>query len=372
MVTEAHVTSAPLASDWAIPPGDYLAEVLEELGMSQAELSRRMGRPAQAINELLKGEKELTSETALQLEQVLGVPAHLWTGLEAEYQLVKAREAAQASLERECAMLSEFPLKKLADLGFIRRFRDKAEQVGELRRFFGVAALSAIPTVRAYQPAFRKQDGGKDHSYAVAAWLRAGALTASRIQTGEFAVDHVQTCADGVRHLTCEDPAISFPKLQADMAACGVALVALPHFDGTGIHGAVFWERPSGAERAVVLVTLRRKYSDTFWFSLLHELGHVVLHKPDRRSVFLDDSSVDAVQEAQANAFASDALINRTAYGAFMQQGDFSEVSVRAFAAQERICPGVVVGRLQVEKRIGFGTLDHLRVRYEFAGKPQA
>ena len=60
------------------------------MGMSQAELARRMGRPVQAISEIVNGIKSITPDTALQLEQVLGVPAQIWTGLEAEYQLTKA------------------------------------------------------------------------------------------------------------------------------------------------------------------------------------------------------------------------------------------------------------------------------------------
>jgi HTH-type transcriptional regulator/antitoxin HigA len=81
-----------LHSDLAIPPGEYLLEVAREHGITQAELARRMRRPAQAINEIVKGRKAITPETALQLEQVLDVPAHIWTGLQAEYQLTRARQ----------------------------------------------------------------------------------------------------------------------------------------------------------------------------------------------------------------------------------------------------------------------------------------
>ena len=80
MMTEAH-----FMSDLAIPPGEYLAEVLTELGLNQAELARRMGRPAQAINEIIKGEKTITPETSIQLEKVVGVPAHIWSRLESEF-----------------------------------------------------------------------------------------------------------------------------------------------------------------------------------------------------------------------------------------------------------------------------------------------
>lgn len=89
-------TSQPLESDLPVPPGEYLLEVLQEQGLTQAELARRMGRPVQPINEIVRGKKAITAETALQLEQALDVPAHIWTGLEAEYRLVLARNQARA------------------------------------------------------------------------------------------------------------------------------------------------------------------------------------------------------------------------------------------------------------------------------------
>ena len=82
MMTDTH-----LYSDLAIPPGEYLEEVIAELGMSKEELARRMNRPAARLSAIYKGEKAMTPETALQLEKVVGVPAHLWIGLESEYRL---------------------------------------------------------------------------------------------------------------------------------------------------------------------------------------------------------------------------------------------------------------------------------------------
>jgi HTH-type transcriptional regulator/antitoxin HigA len=53
----------------ATPPGEHLADTLREVGMNQSELARRMGRPQQAINEIVRGVKAITAETALQLEE---------------------------------------------------------------------------------------------------------------------------------------------------------------------------------------------------------------------------------------------------------------------------------------------------------------
>ncbi|MDE2933223.1 MAG: HigA family addiction module antitoxin [Chloroflexota bacterium] len=85
-----------LHSDVAIPPGELLAEELEVRGLTQSELAEQMGRPRQVISAIVHGKKASTAETALQLEGALGIPAHLWIGLEGRYQLALARQAAAA------------------------------------------------------------------------------------------------------------------------------------------------------------------------------------------------------------------------------------------------------------------------------------
>jgi HTH-type transcriptional regulator/antitoxin HigA len=80
----------------AIPPGEHLAEHIEARGMSQSELARQMGRPVQVINEIIRGVKQVTAQTALQLERVLGVDAMFWMRLEADYRLNKARLATRS------------------------------------------------------------------------------------------------------------------------------------------------------------------------------------------------------------------------------------------------------------------------------------
>ena len=77
--------------DVAIPPGEYLAEEIEARKLSQKELARLMGRPANMINEIINGKKAITAETALQLEAVMQeIPARFWLNLETDYQLTKA------------------------------------------------------------------------------------------------------------------------------------------------------------------------------------------------------------------------------------------------------------------------------------------
>ena len=85
------VTKTDLYPDIAIPPGEYLAEEIKARGITQKELAKRMGRPLNAINEIIRGKKAITAETALQLEDVMPeIPARFWLNLETDYQLTRA------------------------------------------------------------------------------------------------------------------------------------------------------------------------------------------------------------------------------------------------------------------------------------------
>ena len=83
--------AAQASSDLAIPPGELLEEEIEARGMTQRDLARETGRPPQTINEIIRGRKRITADTALDLERALGTPASFWLNLESNYQLTQAR-----------------------------------------------------------------------------------------------------------------------------------------------------------------------------------------------------------------------------------------------------------------------------------------
>ena len=357
-------TNQEIYSDLAVPPGEYLTEIAEEIGMSQAELARRMGRPVQAISEIANGIKTITPDTALQLEQVLGVPAHIWTGLEAEYQLTKARSEAAVQVEHETDLAVCFPYPEIAKLGWVKPTRKRSEKVVELRRFFGVASLHNLEGVRAYAPAFRQSARNEVSHEALVAWLRGGALEAEKIETQQFDSVKARTALQALRHLTREEPGGFLPKLKRALAEAGIAFVLLPHFPKTYTNGATFWLTPT---KAVLMMTIRGSWADIFWFSLFHELGHILLH--DKRHTFLEDGLDDPSwknQEEEADVFAQKTLIPAALYRAFLKEGHFTATSISAFADEIDIAPGIIVGRLQHEGLLPVNNHIH-RSRYKWA-----
>jgi addiction module HigA family antidote len=82
----------------AIHPGEQLAEELEALGMSAAELARRLRVPANRVTEILNGERSITGDTALRLGHFFGTSAQFWLNLQGLYDLRRAERKSGRSI----------------------------------------------------------------------------------------------------------------------------------------------------------------------------------------------------------------------------------------------------------------------------------
>jgi len=356
------MTTEKIYSDLPIPPGEYLAEVLEEKGFSQKELADRMGRPAQAICEIVKGEKAITPETALQLERTLGVPSYIWTSLEDDYRIIKARQAENAALEEEIPLLKEVPYSDLAARGYIKKTPDKRHQVRECQAFYGVASLANLDRVNAYGAAFRHSKARQASSLALAAWIRCAEVEAAKRETPPFQKAMLKARLEEIRRLTSVPPEDSIERLRAALFESGVNFILLPHFAKTYAHGAVLWPDP---KHPVLVLSIRGKWADLFWFSLFHELGHILLH---RNKEIIDAESGEADEkELEADRFASDRLIPAVPYERFLARAKFDEAAISSFAAEMSIHPGILIGRLQHDKKLPFKTLlNEIRPRLDW------
>ena len=355
-------TEKRIYSDMPIPPGEYLAEALEAKGMAQADLARRIGRPVQAVNEIIKGQKAITPDTAIQLERALDIPAHIWTGLEARYQLVKARLEDKRKLKREAAFVPQTPYRQLADLKCVEKTLDPELKVRELQRFYGVSSLANVPEIRAYEASFRCGGGREASGYALTAWIRCAELRATEVRTDIFDKKKLRAALAELRSLSVRDPDDFVPELEKTLGRCGVAFILLRHFPKTYAHGATFWIRPG---KAVLLMSIRGRWEDVFWFSLFHEIGHLLLHG---KRTFIDDRKVLpelAGKEREADEFAANSLIPAERFAEFVRSGDFGEIPIKTFAEEVGISSAIVVGRLQHERLLEYKTgLNKLRKKY--------
>ena len=347
--------------DYAVPPGETLLETLQTLGMSQAELANRTGRPLKTINEIIKGKAAITPETALQLERVLGAPARFWNNLERNFRDALARIKERKKIAGGAALLRKMPVRALIKAKAIKNLPDKAALVVEVLTFFGVGSPAAWGRVWTAQRAvFRQSPAFRSAPGAVAAWLRMGELRAQRIQCPPFDRDGFRTALKQIRALTVEPPEVFHDKLEELCANAGVALVFVSELPGTHVSGATRWLT---AKKALIQLSLRYKSDDHLWFTLFHEAGHILLH--GKRRVFLEDSRTTNIQEKEANAFAANTLIPPAALREFQRRGDTSKAAIRKVADGLGISPGIVVGRLQHEGVLPYSHCNDLKRRFE-------
>jgi HTH-type transcriptional regulator/antitoxin HigA len=348
--------------DHAVPPGETIADLLEEGEMTQAELAQRLGVSAKHVNQVVNGVASISAELALGLEKVFGVPADFWVARESIYRARLARRQESVGLEGAVEWARKFPIADLKRLGLIPSDARGSELVAAVLRFFGIASPDqwTPPAV-----AFRKSQKFASDVFALAAWLRVGALEAHETRTKPFEADRFRGALEHARGLTRVPPDEWEPTLKEACAAAGVVLVIQDTFPKVRANGATQWLSPT---KAVLQLSLRYKWEDIFWFSFFHEAGHILLH---RKKVFVDEpkrlTSKNATQEVldieeEANRFAARTLIPAT-HDRRLRELSFAEVP--AFARQLGIASAIVVGRLQHD-RGDYSKGNHLRRRFTF------
>ena len=367
----ANLFPPPFAPDYAAAPGDILREHLEKLGLSQSDLAERTLRPKKTINEIIQGKAAITLETALQFERALRIPASFWLNLERTHQAVQARQIEREQLATHVGWLDKVPVAEIVKRGWIKPQSDRVELLREVLAFFGTAYPSAWDEVwreTRKATALRQGKAEKVDFGIISVWLRQGEILGRQLECAPYNAAAFRQALDHVRTLT-HLPAEKFcEEIQKRCAAVGVAVVLVREFPRLGIFGAARW---LSSDKALIQLSLHYKREDQFVFSFFHEAGHVLLH--GRRDIFVDFADrTDDKQELEANRFAADYLIPPAAYARFTAREHYSESAVVQFARHVSVAPGIVVGRLQHENKIGFNELNHLhrKVRWSAEGTP--
>ena len=117
------------------------------------------------------------------------------------------------------------------------------------------------------------------------------------------------------------------------------------------------------------MLSLRGKDADKFWFSLFHEIGHIMLHEKNDAYIQFNTLNQNDPKEVEADRFASEVLIPKVDYESFILQQDFSAESVQAFARRIAVMNGIIVGRLQHDGHIPFQNLNGLKTKYVWANE---
>jgi HTH-type transcriptional regulator / antitoxin HigA len=349
--------------DYVIHPGEILEETLQARGIGKSELALRSGLTTKTISQIVNGKAPITPETAVRLERILDVKATIWLKLDADNRLFIQKQQEKKLLEKKFTWIQSFPIRELIARRLLPKTKEKSVLVSSLLDFFNVGTIDAWEkqySKMAIQ--FRKTGKNKPNSGAIAAWLKIGESKAKEIAVSVFNKSLFEKTLTKIRPLTIEAPEKFEPEMIKLCAESGVAVVLVKEFPGTGISGATYW---LGKNKVILMLSLRYKSDDHFWFTFFHEAGHILLHSES--SLIVDGNELSGCQvEDEANAFAADFLIPKNAYCNFiMNNPRIDDIAIRRFAEMERIAPGIIVGRMQKEGRLKFSWRNNLKRRFE-------
>ena len=151
-----------------------------------------------------------------------------------------------------------------------------------------------------------------------------------------------------------------YPLIRKAFEEAGVIFVILPNIVGSKINGAT----KKIGDNIMLMVNDRRLYSDSFWFTLFHEIGHII--NGDYGISFEKESGV---QEHAADLFAEDSLIPREQYNDFVAGERFGLKDIIRFAESINRDPGIVLGRLQNDGLVGFDDWTMKPIRHKYRVK---
>lgn len=312
----------------AFHPGYYIKEIVDESGLTQEDFAKRLGTTPKNLSLLIRGEQSLSINIAMKLSRMIGTSVSYWLNLQNAYDTLIAEFESKEELAQERIVFS------LLDYRYFRENfnlpdlpRKVDEQIVRVRNFLNVATLTVFRK-RDMAVNFRSATGKLSEANIVKANIMVQIATniALKTQAPKFNKTFFEDAVRYALTLT-KDHSTFYPLIKEAFNKAGVILVILPNISGSKINGAT----KKVGSNIMLMVNDRRLNSDTFWFTLFHEIGHIM--NGDYGISFELESGE---QEEIADKYAEDMLIPCEQYRQFIEENKFDAQTIQAFAKKNR------------------------------------
>ena len=353
--------------NWINPPSQTILALLAANDIHLEEFSRISGMSHAARDAILSDNAKIDPNLGAQLSSCLGGSAIFWVNRWDKFEEDFRWRTVNNNLQEYRNWLRDLPLRDMFEFGWVQRYETRAEQAVGLLRFFQVKSLTEWleKYQRVYQiAAFRHSQTTEPSQAALISWIQAARNKACGIDCNAWDQDMILNAIPYIRKLTFQkDPAAFLPKIQSIFKESGVALVVVPAPKNSRVFGMAT-KMENGA--ILLALTFRYKTDDQFWFTLFHELGHLILHS--NQELFLDGPDLletHEMQEREANEFAENALIPVEFHDELATLKRNYKSIVR-FASKVGVSPGIVIGQMQNKKYIEYNQMNHLKRKYNW------
>lgn len=348
-------------------PGEILQEKMISNGMSRKELALRTNVTEKHICTIVNCDKGISTTFARKLGYVFE-DAKYWMRLQADY------DAYQVSLQEEYEISQEEieilkPLREIMayfiNRGYMHNNCGNASKVIQLREFLQISNLTQIPKIT-YTAAYRAQltSNVKVDPYVLFAWQRLCEKETEGISINKsLDKELLRRRVGSIKKAMFGNINKGVQEIQEILAECGIAFQVVQNFRGAPVQGFI---KETTTGRLMLCLTIRGKRADRFWFTLFHEIAHIL--NGDNKTRFVDFDSVQGKAEQLADQYACDTLISPEMYHQFILSRDCTSWNrITAFAEAVEVKPFIVLGRLQNDGYLDWSDYPDKVVRYEWA-----
>lgn len=330
----------------AFHPGYYIKEIVDDSGLTQEDFAKRLDTTPKNLSIIIRGEQSLSREMAMKLSRMMGTSIEYWLNFQKKYDAKIAELESDKELdnEREVFRYIDYSyFKDNFDLPDLKRKVD--EQIKVVREFLNVATLNVLKD-RDLAVSFRSYSSEPSISNVINSntMVQIAINKAINTESLKFNKKRFEEAVQYALSLTTLHDEF-FLLLKKKFAEAGVVFIILPNLKSSGINGAT----KKVGDKIMLMVNDRRAYSDTFWFTLFHEIGHIM-----NGDYGLTFSNENEGKEDNADLYARNMLIPQKEFQKFSEENDYSEDAIRKFAKEINRDPGIVLGRLQNDREIPY------------------
>ena len=327
-----------------IGPGEFIKEELEVRNWRQEDLAEILGISLKTVNQLIKNKQTITIETAKLLSKAFGQSPQYWINLDSNYRLRRQEDNRQAKDAEIKGMIYKYmPVNEMVKKGWLSAFRNSNELIDRVYNFWDINKLDFTFLDDAELPTFRKSDVFAQYNkYYALTWFRMAQTSAQNYSADQFERDDLRQLAVSLYSFTVKPNGIEL--FLNELSNAGVKFFILSHLQKTYIDGASFWDKSN----PVIVYSGRYNRIDNFWFTVAHEIAHILLHLKKKTDYFIDDlDNISSNVEKEADQYATKLLRANEITAYFKHFGNYiSEKRVVDCSKELDVSPAIVVGVL--------------------------
>jgi HTH-type transcriptional regulator/antitoxin HigA len=340
------------------PPGRFISHRLEDRNWSQQELATVLGITPTHLSQVMQGESPLTYDMAQRLAATFDTSAQYWSNLYLGFMEWKDEEnPALTDTEVRTTIYERMPVADMVKKKWLKKSKNATELEKQALNYWEIKKLDFTFIDENFTPCLNRKSEAYNQfnaSYA-ATWFQKAKMVAKNYKVPSYNKEKLNTLAVALHSFTPDEENI--PEFINGLQACGVKFFVLPHLEKTYLDGAAFMD----GKNPVVVYTARYKRIDNFWFTVAHEIAHVLKHLGPECPFVLDDlkrGDVDKL-EKEANQLASKWLKHADAIKWIQEYGGtyITQKTVLECAVDVGIHPSIVIGAMAHAELVSFRNL---------------